>query len=88
MQDPVLLDLMQLSSFSKDDFVSVYSKHHPLNMMDPIWKFVVEEEIAKYIESGAFESVKNSSGSGYSVTSVVRKKYSSSHLNSEEAIAI
>lgn len=93
MKDLVLFELMHLSSFTKDDFVSIYRKHHPLNMMDPIWQFIVDEQIARYLGSGAVKSLNvNSSDSSesnpvYSVTAVVRNKYQAGYSN-DEAIAI
>lgn len=51
--DFVLKELALKGVFTKDEFVTSYKKHQPLNMLDPIWSFVIEEELKKYLESGA-----------------------------------
>lgn len=51
--DLVLRELAEKETFTKDEFVTSFKRHRPLNMLDPIWSFIIEEEIKKYLDSGA-----------------------------------
>lgn len=51
--DRVLKKLAQEKSFTKNQFIQAYKDVNPLNLSDPMWRFVVEEQIVQYLKSGA-----------------------------------
>ncbi|MEX0798314.1 MAG: hypothetical protein WD025_02665 [Bacteriovoracaceae bacterium] len=55
--DHILKELVDFDIFTKDEFVGVFKKHKPLNLFDPIWNFIIEEELGKYRASGAVRQI-------------------------------
>jgi hypothetical protein len=70
MNDPILCEMVKKETFDREDFIVMYSRHRPLNLNDPIWKFVIREELKHYLESGAIRKL----GDKYKATSIAKEK--------------